>query len=532
MRYSTSNSVGRTGAPKEYNKSAGAGGIPKLTGMFICKVIDLVDDRYEGYMYVEVIGQGYTGSTGEANKRKEFHRVRRGSPYGGSYQFAGFTNTYGMSCHPPAPGTQILVAFCNNSDVGVMISVLPDTTRNAGVPSNPATFVESEPNAVGPTYDPSVLLPQVDNKRPRANPESHNVGESSEYKDNCNTNKGGAEVGEQGIGIDGLRGLSSSSQRRESPTQVFGFNTPGGHNFIMDDGTKELSDTCLTPDKERQKGLSNLCRWRSAGGAQILMHDGTGMIYIINQNGSSWIQMSADGKIDVYGSGDISMHTETDFNLYCGGNFNLDADSINMKARGEDGITVEATMGEFNLHCNKDLKLTSDLNGNIKCEGYHRTTASLIDLNGPAAVAATKTVTLNRTENTTIKESINSRVPEAEPWGGHTEEQEILPQPASPNTDLTATDIDLSKLDQNQCTGPVPDDVSGLIGTLPSGDKQTNNPRGFTGSDARNVEEKRVLDETALFEQEFDAMGEGEQVYARSKGYISATTVKRPGGPR
>ena len=531
MRYYTSNGAGSAKTPKEFDKTKGTHGIPKLTGMFICKVIDLVDDRYEGYMYVEVIGQGYTGDTIDPNRRKEFHRVRRGSPYGGSYQFAGFTNTYGMSCHPPAPGTQILVAFCNNSDVGVMISVLPDTTRNAGCPSNPATFVDSEPNAVGPTYDPSVLLPQVDNKRPRANPESHNVGESNEYKNYCNTGPGGAEVGEQGIGIDGIRGLSSSSQRRESPTQVFGFNTPGGHHFVMDDGTKAFSDTCLTPDKNRQEGLSNLCRWRSAGGAQILMHDGSGMIYIINQNGSNWIQMSADGKIDIYGSGDISMHTETDFNLYCGGDFNLDADSINMKARGSDGMTVESTTGEFNLHCNKDLKLTTDLNGNIKCNGNMRTTAKLIDLNGPEATAATKTVSKNRTENTTIKESINGRVPEAEPWGGHTEPQEILPQPASANTDLSCTDIDLSKLDQNQCTGPTPQENNQLIGSLPSGAGKVTNPRGFTDKDAQSVEQLRSFNDSIGGGVADAALTEGERVYARSQGYITTNTARRV-GPR
>ena len=192
----------------------------------------------------------------------------------------------------------------------------------------------------------------------------------------------------------------------------------------MDDGTKAKSDTVLAPDANRKEGLSNLVRWRSAGGAQILMHDGAGIVYVVNHNGSSWIQMDATGKVDIYSADSISMHTQTDFNLYCEGSFNLDADSINLKARGSGGTTIESATGEFNLHANKDIKLTSDLNGHIKTAGFIRQTSAIIDLNGPEATAATKTVANNIAVNTTVKESINGRVPEAEPWGGHQDQVE------------------------------------------------------------------------------------------------------------
>ena len=79
-----------------------------------------------------------------------------------------------------------------------------------------------------------------------------------------------------------------------------------------------------------------------------------------------------------------------------------------------------------------------------------RTTAALIDLNGPEATAATKTVTNNLTVNTSVKESIVGRVPEAEPWGGHAEEQEMLPQVASATTEFTAKDVDMAKINNNQ----------------------------------------------------------------------------------
>ena len=125
----------------------------------------------------------------------------------------------------------------------------------------------------------------------------------------------------------------------------------------MDDGTRANSDQCFTPDKNREQGQSNLVRLRSAGGAQMLFNDTAGIVYVINQAGNSWVQLSSDGKIDIYSSGDISMHTENDLNFHVGGDFALDADSINLKARGTEGCKFETATGEFNLHSNKDIKL-------------------------------------------------------------------------------------------------------------------------------------------------------------------------------
>tara|TARA_B100000085_G_scaffold266117_1_gene274472 strand:- start:1297 stop:2808 length:1512 start_codon:yes stop_codon:yes gene_type:complete len=442
-RYSGTNNIGR-GLMQQHDASKTAGGIAKYTGVFICKVIDIVDDRYEGYMYVEIVGEGYIGQTDSKENRHKYHRVRRGSPYGGSYQYANATNSYGFSSHPPAPGSQVLVAFPANSDTGIMISVLPDVTRNASVPTNPSGFVDSSQDEIGPSLDTSVFEETDKNKRPRASSETVRNSE-----DNSDKQKDGEAIGRHGLGLDSIRGLGSSSQRRESPTNVFGFNTPGGHSLVLDDGTLPNSETCLTPDKERKGGLSNLVRLASAGGAQVLMHDGAGIIYVISQTGKTWIQLSADGKIDLYAEDDISMHTATDFNLYCTGDFNLDANSINIRAR-EGDTNIEMSKGEFNLHANKDIKLTSDLNGHIKCAGNTQVTAAMIDLNGPEATAANKPKVNNLTTNESIKQSIGGRVPEAEPWGGHAEEQEMLPQVASSDTQFTAKDIDMKAISNRQ----------------------------------------------------------------------------------
>ena len=498
--------------PEDTNAFAhGSRGVQRREGIYICKVVDLVDDRYEGYMYVQVIGEYYQGDKSTKASRQEYHRVRRATPYGGAYQYANATNSYGMSGHPPAPGSEVVCVFPNNSAVGIMLGVLPDITRNSSVPTNPGTFIDSESDVVGPTVDPSVKADGNMNKRPRGSGETVKPSEefSELYRDTEN---------HPGLGIDSLRGLSSSSQRRESPTNVFGFNTPGGHHFVMDDGTLPNSDYSLAPDKDRKGGLSNLVRLGSAGGAQILFHDGAGFIYIISQTGKSWIQMSQDGKIDIYAEDDVSMRTSNDFNLYCGGDFNLDADAINIKARKGD-MAIETAQGEVNLHSNKDIKLTTDLNGHIKAKGNIRiSTDGLIDLNGPQATEATKPTPNNLEINTSIKESITGRVPEAEPWGGHAEEQEMLPQPASPNAELTAKDIDMSKIKNNQQPNSSKGNVQGK-------GSQRNNPRNSQEKvDKFNENPNSVDEETRRMQTDFQPdNGKGRELPPQFNGRLGPT---------
>ena len=447
----TTNKMQSTLQVPHYYKKDAVGGVNSYQGLYIGKVMNIVDDRYEGYMYVDIIGHEKTGSpTTSKEEAQKYVRVRRLMPYGGTYQGSDHTRTFGMNCHPPAPGTEVLIAFTGSDQEGIMLGVLPDATRNGSVPDNVTAFLDDGTNTIGATFDSSIVKKQNKGERPR-HPNSNFVAK-------------------QGLGLDSVRGLGSSGARRESPSNVFGFNTPMGHSFVMDDGTVKNSDACLAPDKDREEGLSNLCRWRSAGGAQILFNDTAGIVYVINQAGNCWLQMSNDGKIDLYSSGDISMHTENDFNLHVGGDFALDADSIIMKARGSDGCKIETATGEFNLHSNKDIKLTCDLNGHIKCAGFLRmTTDGILDLNGPTATASTKTTNNNITVNRSVKQSITGRVPEAEPWGGHAEEQVKIPSCASSDSNLLATDIDVTNIQNNTTTGasnqytdPVPD-VAGMI---------------------------------------------------------------------
>jgi hypothetical protein len=149
----------------------------------------------------------------------------------------------------------------------------------------------------------------------------------------------------QGLSQDTVRGTTSSSARRESPSAVFGISTPGrvdparrkvklgpldaledipvvrsaGHTFVMDDGDSE--------------GDNQLIRLRTSSGHQLLMHDTAGVIYLANAKGTVWMEFSGDGAVDIYAQkgynirsgGDINFHAEGDINMYANRNIKIKA---------------------------------------------------------------------------------------------------------------------------------------------------------------------------------------------------------------
>ena len=60
VQYTGSNSIS-SGVPTQYKSELSVDGVSKQTGLYLAKVVDTVDDRYEGFIYVEIIGDGYLG---------------------------------------------------------------------------------------------------------------------------------------------------------------------------------------------------------------------------------------------------------------------------------------------------------------------------------------------------------------------------------------------------------------------------------------------------------------------------------------
>jgi hypothetical protein len=177
----------------------------------------------------------------------------------------------------------------------------------------------------------------------------------------------------EGLIQDNVRGTTSSSARRETPSQVFGLSTPGrvredsrtlnigvdaepvqpdrepGHSFVMDDGDVA--------------GANQQVRLRTASGHQLLMNDTEGVVYIANGSGKAFIEMDKDGTISLYSDGGINLRSSRDFNLHSETNINFHAKgTINFTSENHLALNAEGyifAMGEKGI-------LNSSQNGSIR----------------------------------------------------------------------------------------------------------------------------------------------------------------------
>jgi len=265
-----------------------------------------------------------------------------------------------------------------------------------------------------------------------------------------------AQLRNQGLITDQVRGTTSSSSQRETPSRVFGISTPGrpqsdvidqtnsftefgnvrptqtrkhGHSFVMDDGD--------------MAGANQLVKLKSAGGHQILLHDSEGVIYIGNSTGTAWLEFTASGKIEMYSADGVSLrakemnfHCDEDFNVYAGRNItmvgnaatHIQGSSMDVYATGSTKITSDGTMNISGSSANIESSGAMNLKagGNINQEG------SCINLNSGSANSAEKAVnkntqnkvdvvfnpTLGWTADGTLRTVVN-RVPTHEPWPLH-----------------------------------------------------------------------------------------------------------------
>jgi len=203
---------------------------------------------------------------------------------------------------------------------------------------------------------------------------------------------------------DLLRGLTSSSATRETPSKVVGILTPGQHQFVMDDGDKD--------------GNNKLIRLRTTNGTQLLLDDAGGHIYLITKNGENWVELSNDGAIHIYGGNDINIRSKSNINLYADNDVNIEAGrTINMNAK-EGNLQIQAA-GDLNSTVQGSTRLTSVLSSHIYSGTAHYETANVIHMNGPDAELAAAIQQYKLAVNQGVTESICSVVPEREPWSGH-----------------------------------------------------------------------------------------------------------------
>jgi hypothetical protein len=343
------------------------------SGPWIGIVTNHLDPTYMGSLEVALLKD----TTAETQLQNETVTVRYLSPFYGvsSVKFEGNNSSdyqdvqkaYGMWFVPPDIGTQVLCIFIDGDpNSGFWMGCVADTFQNHSVPG----FAASTNVAITPDQERKYGTRNLP------------VGEFLKGSRDISNSKPNTftkpihpfadRLLAQGLLTDSVRGVTSSSARREVPSSVFGISTPGpidknsrkvsvgyeskvmmpisrtgGSSFVMDDGD--------------ENGENELVRIRTRTGHQILLHNSHDLIYIANSKGTAWIELTSNGKIDIYAKDSVSIHTEQDFN------FRADRD-INIEAGRNLKIAVGASMQtdvavDYTLIVNKDGRVI--FNGNL-----------------------------------------------------------------------------------------------------------------------------------------------------------------------
>ena len=323
MTYIDTNTRTVSATPNE--RFQGLGRQPALFGLFIGFVKKSDDVQRNGRLQVWIPDFGSSPT-----EEQSWITVNYCSPFAGATNvqsaskadiknFDGTQTSYGMWMIPPDINNEVAVMFIGgdpskgiwlgclyNQYMNNMVPGMAASARNWQYPNKPVPIAEYNKN------DNSVTRPDS----------AYSPYQKTKFKG----------LGNQGLIRDEGRGITTSSARRESPSGVFGIITPG-----------PVIDKTASPENIRRKGGSSFIMDDGDGteyvqlttktGAQIRLDETNGFVYLINRDGTSWVQMDQFGNVDIFGANNISMRAQRDVNIRADRNVNIEAgQNIFMKA--------------------------------------------------------------------------------------------------------------------------------------------------------------------------------------------------------
>lgn len=439
---------------------------PKLeTGPFEAIVRNVLDPKYSGAIECELLktlGSQNSQPTGQVVTARYLHPF-----YGTTSQLGVSDNvdhrysqqSYGMWFVPPDVGNRVMIVFVEgNINRAFWIGCIQQATMNFtlpdGRPSTKNTDLKDEETDL---IDKK--LPVAEHNKARVDTLTQK-GKSTDkplYIPKPVNRTWKAVLDNQGLTQDETRGLTTSSARREVPSSVFGISTPGpidkefvqnsngqyarlgGTSIVMDDGddkfirrTKaseggysylnlETEDALI--EGEKNIPHNELFRIRTRTGHQILLHNSEDLVYIANANGTAWIEMTANGKIDFYAEDSVSVHSKGDFNFKADRDFNLQADrNINLKAStiNQESTTNNVLVsGAQTVQVTGTQTTTTGLTNHYSGSNINLDVGGLLNLASGIAVATPVAPLAAWSLPGEEAPSIMKRVPQHEPWTHH-----------------------------------------------------------------------------------------------------------------
>jgi hypothetical protein len=409
-------------------------------GPYLARIVSHLDPKYMGTLQVQLLRDvgnlpNRVGNTIPVKYLSPFYGVTGLEHTGNNPTYNDTQKSYGFWMIPPDVGTTVMVIFVEGDiKQGYWIGCVQDEYMNFMTPGLAATELHNEPGT-------SKRVVAEFNKKLNEQTQADTTLIKKP------THPFDQVLSRQGLSGDETRGTTTSSARRDLPSMVFGISTPGpidrqigakkgnigfyeskvsgafvsrlgGSTFVMDDGDENFLRVGSAADSPSQYvSVENdetggdptiphneLVRIRTRTGHQILLHNSEDLIYIGNARGTTWIELTSNGKIDIYAKDSVSVHTEADLNVTADRDINLKAGrNVNIKAgekfHAESGDVWEALSGA-------DTFITTSGTTHINSGGNHLETAAQIHMNGPSAGTATSGPD-------------PKRVPQVEPWSGH-----------------------------------------------------------------------------------------------------------------
>ena len=482
-------------------------------GPYEAIVRNVLDPKYGGSLEVELLKSTGPGNTAEATGQRVLAKYLY--PFYGATSINAVSNnigqkysqqSYGMWFVPPDIGNIVMVIFVEGHiNKAYWFGCVQQELMNFMVPGNAATS-NLDKKLDGPPGTANSKLPAVEHNKIRWSTKTTSRANMVNLKKPVNEDLQ-TVLNTQGLVADETRGITTSSARREVPSSVFGISTPGpidknttsftdlphirlgGSTFVMDDGDDKFvrktkasegpSDYYNKELAERGGELdvphNELVRIKTRTGHQLLFHNSEDLIYIGNAKGTSWVELSSDGKVDVYAEDSISFHTKNDFNLTADRDITMEAGgNINIKASGQTTaekdtkgkIQIESssktslvvgegtyitTTGNLEINTTGEHKLTAGGASNFKSGGDHIETAPNIHMNGPAASEAIQAVELPTHKLPGHEDSpiLAQRSPQHEPWTQHENLNPVAFKSALTDRDKTETvknDLELTPI--------------------------------------------------------------------------------------
>lgn len=355
------------------------------SGPYLAKVVSHIDPSFMGGLEVTLLrDQG-----NQVGDDTQTYSIKYMSPFYGStaYEFMGknkendqaFQDTqkaYGMWFVPPDVGVTVMVVFVDgNPSEGYFIGCVPGRFMNHMVPAIGGTTLVDITADDKKKYNTQQPLPVAE-----ANRRANDLNTSTSFdKIKRPVHPIADRFLEQGLLEDDARGVTTSTSRRNIPNMVFGISTPGpldkrsgskkeyvgrvqsktsspvfvgrlgGTTLVMDDGDDQYqrkkpasegpvdyADLLAGEKGDPEIPYNEYFRVRTRTGHQILLHNSEDLIYIGNAKGTAWIELTSNGKIDIFAEDSISIHTKNDLNIRADRDINLEAGrNVNIKATAE-----------------------------------------------------------------------------------------------------------------------------------------------------------------------------------------------------